>query len=59
MTDQLERKITGISIYESQIERLFDDDKAMGNAVRAYGRTMAELGGVEGAAERYWVTSRV
>jgi LmbE family N-acetylglucosaminyl deacetylase len=59
VTDQLERKITGISIYESQIERLFDDDKAMGNAVRAYGRTMAELGGVEGAAERYWVTSRV
>ena len=57
--DQLERKITGIRIYESQMERLFDDTKSMANAVRKYARTMAELGEVDGAAERYWVTSRV
>ncbi|MEJ7747741.1 MAG: PIG-L family deacetylase [Candidatus Limnocylindrales bacterium] len=59
ISDQIERKITGIRLYESQIERLFDDPKAMANATRAYGRAMAELGGVDGAAERYWVTGRV
>ena len=37
ISDQLERKITGISIYESQIERLFDGTRAMADAVRAYG----------------------
>ena len=30
ITDQLERKITGISLYESQIERLFDGTQADG-----------------------------
>lgn len=59
ITDQLERKITGISLYESQIERLFDDDMAMANAVRVYGKSLGEVGEVAGAAERYWVTSRV
>ncbi len=59
ITDQLERKITGISLYASQIERLFDDDKAMANAVRVYGKSLGEVGEVAGAAERYWVTSRV
>ncbi|MGZ9160540.1 MAG: PIG-L deacetylase family protein [Candidatus Limnocylindrales bacterium] len=57
--DQLERKITGISLYESQIERLFDDDRAMADAVRAYGRSLGIAGGIDGAAERYWRTSRV
>ena len=57
--DQIERKITGITIYESQMERLFDDTKSMASAVRKYAKTMAELGDVEGYAERYWVTSRV
>jgi hypothetical protein len=49
ITDQLERKIMGIDIYESQIERLFDGTKEMANAVRSYGRALAKLG-VEGAA---------
>ena len=57
--DQLERKITGISLYESQIERLFDAPREMADAVRAYGKTMGAMGGVDGPAERYWVTSRV
>ena len=57
--DQLERKITGISLYESQIERLFDDDRAMADAVRAYGKSLGIVGGIDGAAERYWRTSRV
>ncbi|HEX6867918.1 MAG TPA: PIG-L family deacetylase [Candidatus Limnocylindrales bacterium] len=59
VTDQEERKITGIKLYASQIERLFDDERSMANAVRVYGRTMAELGRVDGSAERYWVTGRV
>jgi LmbE family N-acetylglucosaminyl deacetylase len=57
--DQIERKITGISIYESQIERLFDSPREMGDAVRAYGKAVGASGGVDGPAERYWVTSRV
>ena len=59
ISDQMERKITGIQMYESQMARLFDDTKAMANAVRAYGRMMGEYGEVDGAAERYWVTGRV
>ena len=58
-TDQLERKIMGINLYTSQIERLFDDTRAMADATRAYGRAMAELGGVDGSAERYWASGRV
>jgi LmbE family N-acetylglucosaminyl deacetylase len=59
ITDQLERKITGINLYASQMERLFDDTGSMANAVRVYAKTLGEVGGVAGSAERYWVTSRV
>jgi LmbE family N-acetylglucosaminyl deacetylase len=59
ITDQLERKITGISLYESQLERLFDGTLDMADAVRRYGRIMAEVGGVDGSAERYWASDRV
>jgi LmbE family N-acetylglucosaminyl deacetylase len=57
--DQLERKITGISLYESQISRLFDNDRAMAGAVRKYAHALGRIGDVDGPAERYWVTSRV
>ena len=59
ITDTLETKIMGISLYESQIERLFDDKREMANAVRSHGRVIAELGEVDGSAERYWVSGRV
>ncbi len=59
ITDQIERKITGINLYESQMERLFDGTLAMADAVRSYGRAMAELGAVDGSAERYWASGRV
>ncbi len=59
ITDQLERKIMGINLYESQIERLFDGTRQMADAVRSYGRAMAELGEVDGSAERYWASGRV
>ena len=32
----------GISLYESQLERLFDSKREMADAVRAYGRAIAE-----------------
>ena len=38
ITDGLETKIMGISLYESQIERLFDSTREMANAVRSHGR---------------------
>jgi hypothetical protein len=41
------------------MERLFDDTRAMANAVRSYGAALGVLGDVGGAAERYWRTSRV
>lgn len=59
ISDQIERKITGISLYESQLDRLFGGTKAMADAVRGYGRALAELGGVPGTAERYWTTTRL
>jgi len=54
--DQLERKITGINIYTSQIDRLFTGTREMARQVRAYGRKMAVLDGWSGSAERYWAT---
>jgi hypothetical protein len=57
--DQIERKITGINIYESQIERLFDGTRAMADAIRSYGAALGAIGDVAGPAERYWRTSRV
>jgi LmbE family N-acetylglucosaminyl deacetylase len=58
ITDQLERKIRGVAIYESQLDRLFGGEREMAAAVRAYGAKTAELGGRGGAAERYWRTLR-
>jgi len=59
VTDQLESKIMGVSLYESQLERLFDGTRQMADAVRSYGRAIGEVGGVAGSAERYWVSGRV
>ncbi len=57
--DQLERKIMGIDLYASQMERLFTNRRAMADAVRGFGAKVADLGRVPGgAAERYWVTTR-
>ena len=57
--DQLERKITGIGLYESQVERLFQSRRDMAGAVRAYAKQVAELGRVDGFAERYWNSARI
>jgi LmbE family N-acetylglucosaminyl deacetylase len=57
--DQLERKIRAIGLYESQLDRLFDSPRKMAESVRAFGRQVAELGRVDGFAERYWATEHV
>ena len=58
ISDQLERKIRAIALYESQIERLFDGTKAMADAVRGYAARTGDIGKVPGGlAERYWVTT--
>src|SRR4051812_38176015 len=51
--DQLERKITGINIYASQVDRLFTGTKEMARQTRAYARKVALLNGWTGSAERY------
>ncbi|MBA2719607.1 MAG: PIG-L family deacetylase [Chloroflexi bacterium] len=56
--DQLERKISGINLYESQIDRLFEGTQEMARQVRAYARKVALLDGSGGAAERYWSTAQ-
>ena len=57
--DQIEKKITGISIYESQLERLFDSTREMADAVRAYGKALGLAGDLDAPAEPYWRSSRV
>ena len=57
ISDVIERKIRGIALYESQIDRLFDDQDAMADAVRQFATRVGEMGNVPGRkAERYWVT---
>jgi LmbE family N-acetylglucosaminyl deacetylase len=57
--DQLEWKISGITLYASQLDRLFGGRKEMASTVRSYGRRLAGLGGIPAAAERYWGSIRL
>jgi LmbE family N-acetylglucosaminyl deacetylase len=59
ISDQVERKIMGITLYASQIDRLFGGRRQMADAVRAYARKVAALGGSGSLAERYWVSTRI
>ncbi len=55
ISDQLERKVAGLRLYASQIQRLFDDEQGMLDAVTSFAARTAEAGRVgSGAAERYW-----
>jgi LmbE family N-acetylglucosaminyl deacetylase len=54
----VERKIAGVALYESQLERLFGGADQAGDAVRGFGAKVASLGALPGFAERYWATSR-
>ena len=60
ITDQLERKIMGIALYASQIERLFDGTRRDGRrGPRLRPRRSPSSAGSTGPAERYWVSGRV
>lgn len=52
--DQLERKVRGVSIYESQVDRLFGSTREMARAVRQHANGVGLIGNAGGAAERYW-----
>jgi LmbE family N-acetylglucosaminyl deacetylase len=58
ISDQMERKITGITLYRSQVPNLFGDRRKMADNVRAYGVKIGALGGTS-MAERYWSSVRV
>ena len=60
ISDQLERKISGITLYESQLDRLFGGPKRDGrDGPRPRPGRSALLGGLGGSAERYWSTKSV
>jgi LmbE family N-acetylglucosaminyl deacetylase len=59
ITETVERKIQGLTLYESQLGRLFGGTDPMGDAVRGFGTKVASLGGLPGFAERYWASSRL
>jgi LmbE family N-acetylglucosaminyl deacetylase len=54
ISDQLERKVRGISMYESQMDRLFGGAKQMAAGVRQHANAVGTIGRVGAAAERYW-----
>jgi LmbE family N-acetylglucosaminyl deacetylase len=58
ITDQIERKVRGVALYESQLDRLFGGERAMATSVRQHASAVALLGRGSGAAERYWHSYR-
>jgi LmbE family N-acetylglucosaminyl deacetylase len=54
IADQLERKVRGIAMYESQIDRLFGGQREMADAVRKHAQSVGTVGRVGAPAERYW-----
>jgi LmbE family N-acetylglucosaminyl deacetylase len=59
ISDQLERKSAGLSVYASQMPRLFKSEQAMLDAVAGFAARTAQAGGLDsGAAERYWSVVR-
>ncbi|MDP8903757.1 MAG: PIG-L family deacetylase [Chloroflexota bacterium] len=59
ITDMLDRKAAGISLYASQLGRLFESRQQMLDDLAGYHRRVALAGSISGFAERYWVTSRL
>ncbi len=59
ISESIEWKISGISLYASQLDRLFGGLKPMADGVRSFGRREAGLGGIPGFAERYWASTRL
>ena len=60
ISDQLERKIAGLKVYAGQVQRLFESEQGMLDAVTGFAASVAGSGGVgTGAAERYWAVVRI
>jgi LmbE family N-acetylglucosaminyl deacetylase len=57
ISDQLERKIRGISVYESQVGPLFGGVGDMARAVRLHAQKIGSLSSRSRSAERYWVAT--
>ena len=58
ITEVIQRKAAGISIYASQLPRLFESDQALLDDLYGYHSRIALAAGVPGYAERYWSTVR-
>ena len=58
ITDVLERKAAGMSLYASQMPRLFETEQQMLDDLAGYHTRTALAGGTNGYAERYWATVR-
>ncbi|HEX8940926.1 MAG TPA: PIG-L family deacetylase [Candidatus Limnocylindrales bacterium] len=59
ITDVVERKVDGLRLYRSQLERLFGGERAMAEAVRGHAARLGRLAGTAAAAERYWSSARL
>ena len=59
ITDMMDRKAAGISLYASQIGRLFESRQGMLDDLAGYHRRVALAGRVPGFAERYWATTKL
>lgn len=59
ISDQLERKNAGLRLYAGEVQRLFESDQAMLDAVTGHAARVATAGHVgTRAAERYWSVIR-
>jgi LmbE family N-acetylglucosaminyl deacetylase len=56
ITEVMDRKVAGVKLYASQIERLFESEQGMLDDLAGYHARVALAGGVHGYAERYWTT---
>jgi LmbE family N-acetylglucosaminyl deacetylase len=54
--EQMDRKAAGITLYGSQVARLFDSEQQMLDDLYGYHARTAMAGGLPGYAERYWAT---
>ncbi len=54
ITEEMERKAAGLRLYASQVQRLFSSDQGMLDDLYGYHARVAQAGGVDGYAERYW-----
>ena len=56
---QVDAAVVELTVVASQVQRLFDSEQGMLDAVTGYAARVAQAGGVgTGAAERYWSVVR-